>query len=62
MSIFGKVSGHLIEAHETIASHVPRSAWERRSLVTVSASLVSLLYVVRQLHHRSVLGQDGDES
>lgn len=53
MSVFGRISGQLIEAHKTIANHTATSEWERKALIGVTLSLLALLATVRKLHHQA---------
>ena len=55
MSVFGRVSGYLMKAHDVIDSHTPTSSWERSALDAVQAVLMALLAAVRRLHHRVTL-------
>lgn len=56
MSVFGRISGHLIAAHEMAQRHDTTSVWERKMLDAFLMVNGVLLLFVRRVHHRLTLG------
>lgn len=58
MSIYGKISHHLIAARETALAHDCESTLQRMTVEAIVAQVDVLLVAVRALHHRTTLGLD----
>ena len=56
MSVFGRISGHLIAAREVAQRHDTASTWERMMLEAFMTVNDTLLIFVRRVHHRLTLG------
>ena len=58
MSIFGRVSHHLIVARETALAHDSHSTWERLAIDTLVMQIDLLIIAARKLHHAIRLHRD----
>lgn len=58
LSIYGKVSHHLIAARDTALAHDSTSTIERMTIEAVVMQIDILIGAVRKLHHRATLGLD----
>lgn len=58
MSVFGRISGHLIRARETALAHDCRTTVERVAIDAVVIQIDLLLIAVRRLHHDTTNRED----
>lgn len=56
MTVFGRISGHLVAARELALKHDSSSTWERLMIEAFLIVNDSLLLFMRRVHHRLTLG------
>ncbi len=56
MTVFGRISGHLIAARDVAQRHDSTSDWERLMIDAFLAVNTTLLMSVRRMHYRLTLG------
>lgn len=59
MTIYGRISHHLVRARETALAHRPVGLVERLALDAVVIQIDLLLIAVRRLHHEQILKDPG---
>ena len=55
VSIYGRISGHLIAARDTALAHDTNSTLQRMTIEAVVAQIDVLIAAVRRLHHQTTL-------
>lgn len=55
MSIYGRVSHHLIAARDTALAHDSTSVMQRMTIEAIVFQIDTLLVAVRKLHHQEYL-------
>lgn len=58
MSVYGRISGHLIHAREVALAHRPAGLFERLALDSVVLQIDLLIVMVRRLHHEEHIRRD----
>ncbi len=58
MSVFGKISGHLIAAREVATSHDARSDFQRLAIEVTIWQIDIAIRLVRAIHHYATFGRD----
>ena len=58
MSIYGKISHHLIAARETALAYDTTSTLQRVTVEAIVVQIDLLIVAVRRLHHQTTIGGD----